>query len=312
MIAGEKNLFDDSDKKQSDESVEVEPEAAEVVLDDDSPKDGHVVYTMVPGTIDDLAARTEDFRVLIEARYETVDLLRRRSIALTYPGDWLQFGSDEEAFGYLQGGKGCERVMQLWGVNVVNLGPMERIDMTDDDGKKAGFYYCIRGDGECNVTKSKGEGFEGICGSDDDFLFTGRGEDKRPKKPLQREKEMRHAARTRLDGIVTRSLMGLKAIPISEIQRIWNEAGHAHKATAKIPKGKGAGKGFGTSAERAGADTFIAPGYKASEAPKCPKCSKQMKFVPKGAKHDAFWSCPDRDNCGGTREFVPRDSSGRK
>ncbi len=301
----EPNLFQVAmplkEEELSREPIEVE---AEVVPDDDSPVNGHLVHTLVPATIDDLATRTEDFKQLIQARYDTVDQLRRLSIALTYPGDWLQFGNNEEAFGYLQGGKGCERVMQLWGVNVVNLGPMERVDISEPEGKKE-WYYIIRGDGECNITKSKSEGFEGICGSDDDFLFTGRGDDKRPKKRLQLEKEMRHAARTRLDGIVTRTLTGLKSVPITEIKRIWDEQGQG-KAVAKIPKGKGAGAGFGTSAERAGADIMVAPGYKASEAPKCPACKKPMRFVPKGSKSDPIWSCPDRDGCGETLRFVPK------
>lgn len=314
-------LFDTSGKDEELESAQAahaeaesqEPITPEVVPDTDSPSNGHVVYTLVPATIDDLATRADDFKQLIQARYDTVDQLRRLSIALTYPGDWLAFGKDDEAFGYLQGGRGCERVMQLWGVNVVNLGPMERIDISEPEGKKE-WYYAIRGDGECNITKSKSEGFEGICGSDDDFLFIGRGEEKKSKKPLQLEKEMRHAARTRLDGIVTRTLTGLKAVPLSEIQRIWDERGQGEqKKIAKIPKGKGAGTGYGTTAERAGADVFVAPGYKLSESPKCPACRKVMKFVPKGPNHDPFWSCPDREGCGETSIFVPRPiSSGRK
>lgn len=317
MIAEEKSLFDGAGLSAEAEAHEAERQEAEsdtldaeVVPDNDSPKNGHVVYTLVPATIDDLATRSEDFKQLIQARYDTVDLLRRRSIGLTHEGDWLVFGKDSEAFGYLQGGRGVERIAALWGINVVNLGPMERIDISETGGLEL-FYYIIRGDGVCNITKSTGEGFEGICGNDDDFLFTGRGDDKKPKKPLQLEKEMRHAARTRLDGIITRTLTGMKAVPISLIQSIWDEQG-AGKQTAKIPKGKGAGVGFGTSAERAGADTMIAPGYKASEAPKCPKCRGDMKYFPKGSNHDPFWTCRRGESCGGTMKFLPKDSSGRK
>ncbi len=119
--------------------------------------------------------------------------------------------------------------------------------------------------------------------SDEDFVKNDKG--------IQKELKVRKAARASLDGSIVRELTGLKSIPIQSLEEAWQGT---WKKTSMIARGRG----FGSGAERAGAQVQQAEHVQAGSEPVCGICGAKAKFWPAGTGRTtgkpylAFWSCP--------------------
>ncbi|MCK5318249.1 MAG: hypothetical protein KAJ55_10055 [Anaerolineales bacterium] len=243
----------------------------------------------------ELAARKGEGLAIIEARAKILETLRKAAIRATSPEDWLLFRDKVGAvIGYLQD-CGCDRVRDLYGIEVQNVGRPEKV--SGEDG--GSFTYLIMGGGYCGITHQTVEAIEGGRSSTDDFV--------RDKQGVELELAVRKAARANLDGNITRELAGLKSVPLGELNEAWKDS---NKTSADCRLGRG----FGSGAERQGADVQTGAGVPQSQAPKCPKCGGPMKFVrAKEGKYEAFWSCAkyQSGDCTATRPYVePKAENG--
>lgn len=231
----------------------------------------------IPTTINELAALDEKKGLaIIEARSEILNALRVAAIKLTMPNDYVLFKTDEGRISAFLSDSGCDRVKKLFGIQISNLGPMDRIEAKDGT-----FAYRITADGACGVTGESVFGMEGVRYSDERYALD---------KPdgIQREVAVQKAARANLDGGITRELAGLKSIPLEELERAWEGS---WKKTEMCPRGRG----FGSKAERQGAavqQSEIPPEFQ----PKCEVCHETMKHIPagktaQGKPYSAFWAC---------------------
>jgi len=234
----------------------------------------------VPVTIDELAALAgEGGLEIAKARAAIIDNLRRASISLTSPQDWLLFKNDAGATGYCQD-TGCKRYWQLWGIEISPRGDFEKI--TDDETKD--FAYRCYGDGFCQVTGLFLKNVEGVRYSTEDFC--------KDLPQLKKEVRVRQAAVANRDGSIIRALAGMKSIPIEMLEEVW-------KGTGKSTDHCNLGKGYGSKAERMGAavqQSDINP----DEEPMCTTHGLKMKFLPAGTSkagkpYSAFWACPNRE-----------------
>jgi len=236
----------------------------------------------------ELAARKGEGLAIIEARAKILETLRKAAIRATSPEDWLLFRDKVGAvIGYLQD-CGCDRVRDLYGIEVQNVGRPEKV--SGEDGES--FTYLIMGGGYCGITHQTVESIEGGRSSNDDFV--------RDKHGVELELAVRKAARANLDGNITRELAGLKSVPLGELNEAWKDS---NKTSADCRLGRG----FGSGAERQGADVQTGAGVTQSKAPKCPKCGGPMKFVKaKEGKYEAFWSCAkyQSGDCTAARPYV--------
>ena len=248
---------------------------------------------VAPQSIHDIAALKGDEAIRI---IETKDMILRRiralSLRLTSPNDWVLFRTrDGEVYGYVTEA-GCQRFRQLWGIEINNVSD-PRVEQ-ESDGE---FSVTLTGDGYCNLTRLGVTGIIGQRGSREDFV--------KYEKGTKLQSLVKKAARANLDGNITRELCGLKNVPEAEIKEAWKDTG---KTTDRCAKGKG----FGTQAEREGAEVQTGPdGVK---PPACPKCGTEpMRFRPAGKKkngdsYSAFWGCFNFPECKG---YV-RDSDWRR
>jgi len=251
---------------------EPEPGAAEVI--DAEPH--HLIRSpTTPTTINELAALKGEALEVIEARVLVIETLRRASIRATSPADWLLFKSPEEQggqiVGYLQDA-GADRVRDLWGIEVFNVGKPEKVAGLDPSA----FTYLITGSGRCKITRQVLEEVEGGRSSTDDFC--------RGKTGADLELSVRKAARANLDGGITRELAGMKSVPIAEIEAAWVGT------TKKIADCR-RGRGFGTAEERLGARTARgdAPDV---DPPICPHCKTPGVYRAGKGDRAAFYGCP--------------------
>ena len=235
----------------------------------------------------ELAARKGEGLAIIEARAKILETLRKAAIRATSPEDWLLFKDRAGAIiGYLQD-CGCDRVRDLYGIEIQDVGRPEKVP--GEDGQS--FTYLIMGGGYCGITHQTVESIEGGRSSTDDFLLG--------KTGVELELACRKAARANLDGNITRELAGLKSVPLQELNEAWRDS-NKDSSNCRL------GRGFGSGAERRGADMHTGAGVTQSEAPKCPKCDGQMNFVKaKEGKYEAFWSCAKyaSGDCDGTRKY---------
>lgn len=239
-----------------------------------------MVHLAVPVTLTDLAAHKSEAIEIIESRIQILTTLRKAALRATYPEDWLLFRTrDGRVTGYLQDA-GAERVRDLYGIDIYNLGRPERVN-----GLNPGeFTYLVSGDGRCRLTGQVLEGAEGGRSSGDDFC--------RDRTGVELELAVRKAARANLDGNITRELAGLKNVPLDELKAAW-------EGTKKSTEHCRLGRGFGTQAERQGAETTTREQPTDIEPPVCESCGKPMRFVAAGKSKSsgkaflAFWSCPD-------------------
>lgn len=230
---------------------------------------------VVPVTLSDLAERKEDGVAIIEARNLILTTLRKASLALTMPQDWVLFRTrDGHVTGFLQD-LGCDRIRALWGVEITPKGGYERTQAGDGS-----FAYTIRGRGYCKVTGETVTDLEGTRYSTEEFVKNDKG--------IELEIKVKKSARANLDGSIVRKLTGMKSVPEEELAEAW--AG-SWKKTSHCARGKG----FGTRAEREGAQTREErPNV---PVPICDECQGPLSYVPAGIgrdnkSYDAYWRCP--------------------
>jgi hypothetical protein len=232
------------------------PVDAEVV--DAEPK--HLIrHPGAPTNLNELAGRKGEAVEIIEARVQVVETLRRASIRLTSPADWLLFKAPDDQGGQIVGycqDSGAERFRDLWGIDVFDVSDPEKI--TGNDANV--FTYIVRGSGRCRITGQTLEQIEGARSSTDDFC--------RGVTGVALEVLVRKAARANLDGGVTRELAGMKSVPVEEIAAAW-------EGTPKKIEACRHGRGFGTRDERLGARSEKAPDV---DPPVCPHCGSTGVF----------------------------------
>ncbi len=239
-------------------------------------------------TVDQLA-QSEEGVDIVERGITIMKMLRAASIALTFPQDWVLFKAEDRITGYCQDA-GCQRFSDLWGIEIFNLGSWERAE--DPDTKD--FSYSITADGLAKRTGQTVTGITGVRYSTEDFIT------RRKLGRLQIDAEVRKAARANLHGSIVRELAGMKQVPIEELDQVWAQAGMTGKTSAKCNRGRG----FGTQAERLGAQVQQSDDIKPGEEPFCQQCDPptKMKFVAGGVSrdsqrpYDAFWACTVKDS----------------
>jgi hypothetical protein len=228
----------------------------------------------IPVTLSELAALKSEAREIIEARVEILATIRKAALRATNPTDWLLFKAPEEQggqiVGYLQD-CGCDRVRDLYGVNIFGLTRPEKITTTDPRV----FHYIITGSGRCTLTRQVVEEIEGGRSSTDDFC--------KDKEGAELELAVRKAARANLDGNITRELAGMKSVPVEELQDAW-------VGTSKRLEQCRHGRGFGTRNERLGANVEKAPDV---APPICPHCGTKGAYRPAKGDRPPFYGCPN-------------------
>lgn len=225
------------------------------ILDDSEPKLAlELRHPATPSSIDAIAALGTEGVKIIQARHQVMDTLRKASIMLTYPDDWLLFRTREGmVYAYLQD-SGCDRVAPLWGIEV--FGVCEKPErLAADDGS---FVYIYTGNGRCSLTGQVVESMEGMRSSNDDIAKNAIG--------VMKEYIVRKSARANLDGSVLRELAGLKRVPLEELKA----AAPDRKWEERAAKGRGYGSGGQRQAEREGEIDLTSP------VPPCPKCGGEM------------------------------------
>jgi hypothetical protein len=256
----------------------MDPDVLEPDLDDVAAATSIALrHPSVPVNIHDLAALKGEALEVLEARLLILETARRRAIRLTHPEDWVLFKApDERITGYLQD-SGCDRVRDVIGVEVFDVGTPERI--ASADGKS--FMYVIRGNGRSRMTMQTVENMEGGRQSTDDFC--------KDKTGAQLELTVRKAARANLDGNITRELTGLKAVPLEELVESW-------KGTSKNWEHCRKGRGFGSRDERLGATREGDPDVAPPTCPHCPPVNGRpvsLKYRPARGDRKAFYGCPN-------------------
>jgi hypothetical protein len=248
----------------------------EVVADDREANDDRLALRRpdVPITLSELAARKGEAPEIIEARVQVLETLHRASIRMTDPTDWILFKSPDDQggqiVGYLQDA-GCDRVRDLWGIEVFNISKPEKVAGADPET----FHYLVTGDGRCKLTRQVVEQMEGGRSSTDDFC--------RGKTGAELHLLVRKAARANLDGNIVRELAGLKSVAIEAIRAAW-------VGTPKQVENCRLGRGFGTRDERLGARSEKAPDL---EPPTCPHCGAKGVYRPSRGNRGAFYGCPN-------------------
>lgn len=238
----------------------------------------------VPTTINELASLDKERGVyVVEQRLHIFESMRVASLKLLMPNDITLFKDPDGRETGFVGDQGCDRIKKLWGISIINLGPMEKIEDADHPGE---FAYRIRGDGTCGLTGEAVFEMEGVRYSTERYAT---------EKPegIQRVVAVQKAARANLDGGITRELAGLKSVPVEELDKAWEGT---WKKSAMCNKGRG----YGSSAERKGAQVQQAD-IPVEFQPKCEVCNQVMKHVAggvsqQGKPYDAFWSCKNREH----------------
>ena len=255
------------------------PTAAEVP--EVSQQDNDLILSS--GTLIDLSNRLDKGVQVIKARAEILSVARRAAVHMTSPEDWIKYKDKEgREVAYLQD-CGCDRVRDVFGIEVYDVGRLEKIQVNADE-----FMYVITANGRCHLTNQKLEAVEGGRSSNDDFVTRHQP----PLKGYEVELAVRKAARANLDGQICRTLAGLQSVPRDEIVSAW-------EGTSKKWDQVRAGRGYGSGAERQGASvTSEWEGQK----PQCPKCSAPMVYKPSGTtkdgrQYEAFFSCTSYPKC---------------
>lgn len=241
----------------------------------DAEKPGHLIrHPGAPANLNELAARRGEAVEIVEARVVVVETLRRASIRLTSPPDWLLFKAPDDQGGQIVGfcqDAGAERFRDLWGIEIFDVGEPEKITDNKDPNL---FTYIITGSGRCRITGQEVEKIEGARSSSDDFCKGQTG--------VQLEVSVRKAARANLDGGVTRELSGMRTVPVEEIVAAWEGTGK------KIDQCRH-GRGFGTRDERLGARSTKAPEV---DPPVCPHCGSIGVWREGKDGRPGFYGCP--------------------
>ncbi len=229
----------------------------------------------VPVTVAELAALGHSAIEIIDVAVQILTTLRRAALRRTSPEDWVLFKAGDEHGGQIVGyleDAGCDRVAELYGINITNLGRYEKVTTEDP----AVFYYTLTGDGYCNRTGRRVLAMEGMRASTDDFC--------KDLTSIARDMAVRKAARANLDGGIVRELAGMKSVPLDELKAAW-EGCTPPKSWERCRLGRG----FGSARERLGASNANAPDV---EPPKCGVCGTVAKWRPANANGPAFYGCP--------------------
>jgi hypothetical protein len=222
-----------------------------------------------PVTIDQLAARRQAGKEIIEARVEILETARLRAIRMTHPEDWVLFKSpDDRVTGYLQD-SGCERVRPILSISIFDVEEPQKIVAIDGQS----FAVIVKGRGQSGITGDALDAVEGIRESTEEFCKSLTG--------IKQELRVRQAARANLDGKIVRELAGLGSVPLEELERAW-------KGTDKKTEHCRRGRGFGTQQERHGGENPNAPTD--IVPPKCDHCGTTATY--KTSARGGFWSCP--------------------
>jgi len=235
---------------------------------DDGPHD--LAPIVIPHTLDELAARKRDAMTIVEARIDVLKRVRVWALRSTWPQDFVLFRSDDGlVIAYLEDA-GCDRIRPYFGIEIVGVTEPAKTTMADGS-----YYYTIRAGGICKLTGEILEPVEGGRASTDDFV-------KHVTDPLQKDLNVRKAARASVDGIVVRTLAGVQSIAIEELREAW-------QGTTKQVDQCRKGRGFGTKSERFGGaregDPTVTP-------PECPVCKVALRYIPAKDNRPAFYGCP--------------------
>jgi hypothetical protein len=242
-----------------------------------------------PTTITELAALAGGAIDVIQARVQIIATLRVASIRATYPEDFVLFKTPDEhggqIVGYLQDA-GCDRVRDLWGIEVFNVSAPEKIT-----GAQPGdFHYLVSGSGRCKLTQQVVETVEGGRSSTDDFC--------KGKVGAELELLVRKAARANLDGNITRELAGMKSVPLDELKAAWT-------GTTKRVEQCRRGRGFGTHDERLGGRSDKVPDV---DPPICPHCKTRGVYRPAKGNRAPFYGCPNFEKHSDKKFFVDAEN----
>jgi len=242
----------------------------------------------VPVTIDELAVIEDDGGVAVAlARSKIIDTLRRESIRLTVPQDWLLFRTPEGAVTAYCQDSGCKRFWQIWGIEITPVldapgaGEDGFIKIVDEEKPEEYGYQCFA-DGYCQVTKQRVHNIAGVRYSTEDFC-------KDVAIPMIKDQRVRQASIANRDGNIIRALTGMKSIAIELIEDVW-KAENKGKTTEKCSLGRG----YGSRKERAGGQAKDDPTPKDIPLPVCGICKRNMKYVPGTDRYAAFYSCPEK------------------
>jgi len=254
------------------------------VVDPNEGEPNHLVLRRpdAPVNLNELAALKGEALEIIEARVQILATVRKAALRATSPTDWLLFKAPDDqggqVVGYLQD-CGCDRVRDLFGINIFNVSTPEKISTNDPKV----FHFIIYGSGRCNLTRQVIENIVGGRASTDDFC--------RDKSGADLELAVRKATRANLDGNIVRELASLAGVPIEELADAW--AG-TWKKTEQCRRGRG----FGSKSERLGG-TSTRGGAADVEPPVCPHCGakgvyRQAKGEPGTRGYRApFYGCPN-------------------
>jgi len=225
----------------------------------------------VPITLMDLTTRPIDPADILEKRYTSVATLRRLSILLTYATDWsLYHDVVSGRTGCYLRDVGCQRIRGTNGVEIENIGDMERIELGDPPGA---FMYIVRGDGFNKVTGERLPRVEGGRASTEE-IFKG-------KTGADLELDVRQAAFANLCGRITRALTGLGDVPVSELEAVWKGTRNNVADCIKA-------RGFGGVDERTTGVSDKAPNV---APPICPFCNVPGVYRPARGDRQPFYGC---------------------
>ena len=253
-------------------------EPKDQIIDPEVITETALVKPAIPVTVDELANLEGDAgEMVVLRRHKIVDSMRRASIALTSPQDWLLFKAEDRRTAFLQD-SGCQRIMALWGIEITPVGGFEMTTVGDDP--EGEYAITCRGDAYCHVTDQTMKGIEGTRYSDEDFCSK--------LNPIRKKIRVQQAAVANRNGNAVRKLTGLSNVAVELLELVWKEEG----------KGKSInlcalGKGYGSRQERQGAN--MKDGAPSDiKPPICDICGKNMKYVSGTDRYPAFWSCPDK------------------
>ena len=253
-----------------------DPESENPVIDPEViHEETAIARNSMPLTVAELATIPDDRGLqIIQARYEIIDMLQRRSIALTYPQDWVLFKSQEGVITAFLQESGCRRICHIWEIEIDPKDEWEKIK-DDETGDYA--YKCF-GNGFCSFAKMTVKNVEGVRYSNEKYC--------KDLPKLQQEVRVKQAAKANRDGNIIRNLTGLKSVAFEMLEDVW-------KGTGKTTDKCSLGKGYGSRDERRGAEVHDqAP--KDATPPICDICGKNMKYLAATDRYKAFWSCPDK------------------
>ena len=242
-----------------------EPIEPEVVTEqkEQQPKQGDLAKPGTPVSVDDLAlleiGRGEQ---IVLQRAQILATSRAASIRQTEPNDWTLFKTESgQEYGYL-GDQGCQRIKRIWGIQLSNLGPLPNDPYYEfREGKEETEYSCrMTGDGYCELTKEHFFALEGVRYSDDPSAL------QQPAGQRRRD-HVATITRRNLEGRLTRRAGGLEAVPVEELAKNW-------EGTWKKIAMCNHGRGYGSRAERMGAQVQQSDELRPGEEPICEQCEK--------------------------------------